>query len=284
MTAKVLAFALLVILLAFAGSALAWMYKYDCNVLPTELPEWGLRTGDAQWMQIEADPDSPGNNVLHIMSPDRPDPWGGALVNTENSQRPQTRLQTIPFVEGGEAWTGDTDIGSTFEIRFKQTAGGIFMEPYDGTYKISFETTLGGAGLPGEDPYRYCIAFLDAGPVYGSGGQYGESWVGPDIDYSNWVVFRGTLQHLGGGNLGVYAYIDGETWFNADDLTKSTSIGTNTFRWGHSGGSGPAEGSFSDIWVDYLYLDNGGAFPPGVPTTGETAVSGTTWGSIKCQF
>lgn len=280
MTSKVCMLFLIAVFVAFAGSASAWTYKYECDVLPTAKPEWGLRTGDAQWMEVVQDPDNATNKVLHIFSPDRPDPWGEGLVNTENSQRPQVRLQTVPFAEGGEAWMGNTDVGSTFEIRFKETAGGIFMEPYDGTYKISFETTPGGAGIPGEG---YVIAFLDAGS-YGSGGQYGETWVGPYIDYSDWVVFRGTLRHLGGGNLGVYVYVDGVEWFGVDDLTKTTSEGYNTFRWGHSGGSGPAEGSFSDIWVDYIYLDNGGAYPVGVPTTGETGVEVSSWGQIKSLF
>ena len=267
MRTKLVLFGVLAACFVLSSTALAWTFKDDFDVLPGP-PNWYWRTGDQLWMSIVTDPDDPTNSLLHIESADRPDPWPEPLGCPE-SNRPQLRWQTEP-----DAWTAIGDIGTTFEVRFKQTKGGIFMEPYDGTYKLSFETTPGGAGVPSE--YLHVIAFLDA-------GQYG-NLVGPEVDFTVWTVFRGTLIDVGEGLQAAYAYINGEEIFGLDDI-EATPQTLNCFRWGHSGGSGPPEGEWADIWVDYIYLDTGGVYPPGVPTSGEeVAVDQDTWGKIKSQF
>lgn len=163
-------------------------------------------------------------------------------------------------------------------MRFKETGGGLYFEPYDGTQKISFETVEGGAR--GGDVYTQVIALMDAGQY-----EYPEwsAWVGPYVDWTDWSVLRGLYKTNGDGTVTMAAYLDGEELFYFDDVEKDGSP-LNTFRWGHSGGSGPAEGSFGDMWVDYLYWDTNGIFPPGTPTTDETAVETSSWGQIKSLF
>jgi hypothetical protein len=270
MRTKLVLFGVLASCFVFSSMALAWTFQEDFDVLPGP-PNWYWRTGDQGWMSLATDPDDPTNTLLHIESADKPDPWPDPLGSPE-SNRPQLRWQTEPVI-----WTAISDLGTTFECRFKQTLnkGGIFFEPYDGTYKLSFETITGALGGEYAGTYDHVIAFLGA-------GQYG-NLAGPPSDFTDWTVFRGWMIDNEDGTVSAYVYLNGVEIFGLDDLEAETNA-NNYFRWGHSGGSGPPEGEWADIWVDYIYLDTQGAYPAGVPTTGETAVGQDTWGRIKSQF
>ena len=165
-------------------------------------------------------------------------------------------------------WEADTDVGTTFEMRFKQTKGGLFGEIWDGTYKISFET---------KDMFG---SEVDMIWLYNPGGSSGNV-EGPIVELAEWTVIRGTQAHNGDGTCDLYFYMNGEQLHFLDNETlEGTSA--NYFRLGHSGGTGPPEGEFADIWIDYVYVSTEGGFSPEeLPTT---AVEGSTWGSIKVQF
>ena len=270
MRTSLLLLGLMAILVIFSSSAGAWTHKYECDYLPVE-QGWRMRSGSVDWMSIWIDPEDATNKLLLLASPCFPDPWPEELPNVDFN-RPQLRLESLPDI-----WVALTDVGLTFEIRFKQTAGGLYAEAYDGACKFWF---WANSEFEGSVP---AIVLADVGQYGDANGEY----PGPLANFSEWTVFRGTQIQNTDGTYSMYAYVDGEELFALDDIDpvlKPMRPGANTFRWGHGGGSGPKEGEFAEIWVDYIYLDTGGMYPPGTPTTGETAVQQESWGRIKCQF
>ena len=232
----------------WAGTALAWEFTYECNDFPT-LEGWELITGFNDDMAIVTDPDDPANNLLHITSYDGPD-----VAEDEGNKslydrsRPQVRLDYL--------WN-PTEIGVTIELRVKETEGGFFLELYDA-----------GGGR-----YR-CVETIPPFDIWDSGG------VGQvaEVFLEEWNVFRLIVS----GD-GFWLYINDELKIDGDGEVSDYADETNACRFGHSGGSGPAEQQDADIWVDYIYIDTTGAFHPGLEPW-ETAVQGGSWGKIKALF
>lgn len=270
MRTSVLLLALIATLVILSSSAGAWTHKYECDYKPVE-QGWRMRSGHVDWMSIETDPDNPTNKLLLLGSPCFPDPWPEPLPDVDFN-RPQLRLESL-----SDIWTAITEVGLTFEVRFKQLSGSLYVEAYDGACKMWLwaNPNYGGA-LP-------AVVLADV-------GQYGDAngeLAGPLADFSEWTVIRGTQIQNPDGTYSNHVYVDGEELFALDDINpelKPMRPGANTFRWGHGGGSGPDEGQFAEMWVDYIYLDTEGVYPPGTPTSGETAVQLDSWGRIKSLF
>ena len=262
MRTKLLLLVLIVAWVAFSSSAIAqnWTYKYDSDNY-ANLEGWVMITGFTTDMAVVTDPDDPTNNLLHITSADGGDVEADDGDKTRYSRsRPQLRMEYD--------WEADTNVGTTFEMRFKQTAGGIFGEIYDGTYKISFES---------KDMFG---SEVDMIWLYNPGGSSGDV-AGELADFTEWQVMRGTQAHNGDGTCDVHMYMNGEEYIYLENETLEGSA-QNSFRIGHSGGTGPADGSPADIWMDYVYISTEGAFSP--EELSATAVDASTWGSIKVQF
>jgi hypothetical protein len=247
MKIKVLLIVLLTGGVVFAGSAAASLYQYGCDVLPTK-DRWFLHTGTQDDMEVVEDPGNPGNYLLHITSKDQPkrwwNPWSWSLR--------QFRMDYD--------WSAKTDTGTTFEIRFKQTKGGLFAEPYDGSYTISFETkAMDGSGT-------------DQAWLYNVGGSSGNV-LGPRGDFTDWQVIRGTAVHNGDGTCDVRYYLNGEEVLFLENEKLHEDLKRNSFRIGHSQGTGPAKGR-ADIWIDYINLCTDGALSPTERDFGEPTEEG----------
>ena len=272
MKTSVLVLTLIAVLVMFSASALAWTHKYECDFIPVE-QGWRMRSGHVDWMAIDTDPDDPTNALLLLGSPCYPDPWSETLPNVDFN-RPQLRLESLPDI-----WVALADVGVTFEVRFKQHAGGFYVEAYEGTAK--FWMFAAPTEYTEADPE---VWLLDVGQYMDEEGIVR----GPVTDFTQWTVVRGTEIQNSDGTFSDHLYVNGEEVLGYDDIDpelKPLREGANTFRWGHGGGSGPPEGEFAEIWVDYIYLDTGGVYPPGVPTSGEdVSVGEVTWGKIKSQF
>ena len=242
---------------------MGWTHKYDADDYPYLIEGWYLVTGFFADMEIYTDPDDPTNNLLQITSYDGPDvDEDDAVERADGRNRPQVRLDYY--------WEADPAIGSTFEMRFKQSAGGVFGQAMDGTHQFSFESKdVDGLGI---DQIWILWPASDIGNV-----------LGPLADFTDWQVMRCTWGMNEDETYNVMVYMNGEEMIRVENANPEVT-GRNVLRIGHSGGSGPPDQAPADIWLDYLYVDNTGQYAPGEPTWGETAVEASSWGSIKALF
>ena len=231
-----------------AGTAIGWEYMYECDDWPT-LCGWELVTGADTDFEITQDPDNPENNILHIMSfdvtgVDDPSSFVGG--------RPNVRLQYN--------WDADGS-GVTAEIRMRETAGGVFVEVFDGGVRqLSMET---------KPPYD----FFDWAFRRKVDNVFLEEWNVIRMAYD-----EGGYRFYCNGELA----LDGTAEAEGGPYVADAGGPTNRIRVGHSKNSGPLEGR-ADIWVDYIYFDTSGAFGVGEEPW-ETAVEAETWAKIKAQF
>lgn len=206
-------------------------YSYDCDVLPAQAG-WVLVTGSQEAMAVVEDPDLPGNHLLHISSTD----WGSGGDG----------IQNVRFEYDWGSWGANSDTGTTFEVRFKQSRGGLFAQPYDGTHTVAFET-------------RAFHSEADAAHFYSNNpGHPNEA--GPRGDFGDWQVMRGTLVDNGDGTCDVRYYLNGEEVLSIDGQALEPTA-ARQLRVGHSGGTGPEQGD-ADIWIDYVSYCTAGAFAP----------------------
>lgn len=250
---------------------------------------WTVATGDDAYgevVEIE-----PGNNAYHIISVDGGP--GGAETGNLRVFWP---------------WEASLLTDITAECRFRQTAGGMFMtfhiplelEAAEPTgIVISIETATPGVGAHAGDLHTFWV--WNAG-----GDENGNVNIGVNyeinqkqaagLDWFEWHVLRSTIE-MGDPYPLFKTWLDGELWFEMYTQPTQKTLyppGTDyaapaSFRWGHSGGSGPGGEEHADIYVDYVWAYIGEAYEPGTvpdeaPDWLKSAVEASSWGAIKSTF
>ena len=158
---------------------------------------------------------------------------------------------------------GEEPAEFTAEIRLKEPKGGLFIQAWLHGYTISLET---------KPPYELYEWFTRDEVPHAE-----------DIFLEEWNVFRLTY-----GLDGFMLYANGElkvdgTGYLGSEATSPGTDGASVIRFGHSSGSGPADGEAADIMLDYVYFDKSGAYAPGEEPWA-TAVAGGSWARIKALF
>jgi hypothetical protein len=230
-------------LFLLSGTVLAWTYQYECDDYPLFVG-WEMSYAAAKEEDFE-------------ITTDPEDPTNN-ILHIKSKDGENVKMQYY--------W-GEEPAEFTAEIRLKEPRGGLFIQAWLHGKTISLET---------KPPYDLFEWFT--GP-YGTGDT-------PAVEYiflEEWNVFRLTY-----GLDGFMLYANGElavdgTGHMGGDANSPGTDGASVIRFGHSSGSGPADGGQADIMLDYVYFDKTGAYAPGEEPWANSVESGS-WAKIKALF